>query len=156
MKKLIVILLVLLFSSYSFAADIQFLPGINQVYIKYKDSNKLKLITGIISSIAVHELSHIIMLEINNVNYNISWQGMSGHSKRDYQSDIAGFVGQNIVGFLLPRKSDFSLGYNTCTFLTTITYPLRIDNGDFGHNKRMLEWSIASLVASVNIIRIDW
>jgi len=156
MKKFVILLLVLLFSSSCLAADIQFLPDINQIYTRYKDSNKLKLVAGIISSIAVHELSHIAMLEINNVDYNISWQGMSGRGKRDYQSDMAGFVGQNIVGFILPRKSDFSLGYNTCTFLTTITYPLRIDNGDFGRNDRMLEWGIASLAASVNIMLVTW
>jgi hypothetical protein len=156
MKKLIVVLLVLLFSSSCLAADIQFLPSFTQVFNRYKDSNKLKLIAGALSSIVVHELSHIAMLEINDVDYNISWEGMSGHGKRDYQSDMAGFVGQNIIGFILPRKSDFALGYNTCTFLATITYPLRIDNGDFGQNGRMLEWGIASLAASVNIIQVTW
>jgi len=155
MKK-IVIFLIIFGANPVYSADFLVFPELSQIVTRFKDSNKIQLISGAISSILVHEASHIAMLEINGTDYNLSWRGMSGHGERDYQSDMAGFVGQNVVGFILPRKSDFALGYNATTFLTTVTYPLRIENGDFGRNGRMLEWSLASLAASVNILRVEW
>lgn len=121
-KFFIILVVVLLFSSYASASNIQILPQFKQVINRYKQASFLEFSAGMISSILVHELSHIAIVEIKGISYH--WDGTSIHAdESDYQCAIAGFAGQNIVGFLLPRKSDFTLGYNTATFLEVVSYP---------------------------------
>ena len=155
MKKLIVIVLFVLLSSSSFAADIQILPQFKQVVNRYKQASFFEFSAGIVSSVLVHELSHIVVAEIKGIGYH--WENTAiDPDESDYQCAMAGFAGQNIIGFLLPRKSDFALGYNSATFLEIASYPIRRANkGDFGDHSG-LEYGIFMFAATVNIIRIEW
>lgn len=155
--KAIFFLYILLYASSAFAYDIQIMPAVSHVYSRFADANKIQFIVGAVSSLVVHEVSHVVFLELRDVDYTLHINGIEGHGKRDYWSDMGGFIGQNAAGFALPRKSDFALGYNTMSAASIISYPIRITkSGDLDSNRRMSEWGLASIAASICFIQVMW
>lgn len=165
-KILVVLILLLLIPIYSYSFETKIL-GINN----FKKIEWDKFIIGAISSIVIHELGHIITMEIvgadyefiNPVSFKFSDNGISNEEAQWIAR--SGMLVQNVTGIILTsinNKSSFTKGYNFSSFISTITYPVRNqNNGDLKTLKKYgansgLEYSIFSAIAFINLVTIEW
>lgn len=121
--------------------------------------DKLTMVAGGLTSIAVHWLSHVAYLEANGIDWH--QQGLMENIERPWElSDSergwmgrSGFVGQLLIGTILKyspwSKTPFVTGYHIGTAAEIWTYPVIPQNegdiywiGDTGY----VEWGGYSLL----------
>ena len=131
MKKFIVIMLFVTCSCSGYNTRIN---GINPN--SFKEKNYLKIAAGIISSLAVHEASHLLYAELNGGGhldfdeFVVISENYSNNSYSEQQMfHRIGFLGQLAVGSILTvipetKHSDFTLGFNSFTTINTALYTI--------------------------------
>lgn len=149
MKRTAFILLVIIvFSTMTACAtknyEYQFM-GINSDH--FEDLNWKVITVGVISSLTVHELGHLLYAH-NHGGGSFDWDERVVIMKPDNQSDSeqqmfhrAGFLAQLFVGGLLTaipytRHSDFTLGFNSFTAINTAVYTATGGLGKSGDEDR--------------------
>jgi hypothetical protein len=154
--RLIRILFVLAILLPCTANAFQLFPDVKQFIERVESCNKWAILAGALTSAAVHEASHVIALELKDIDYDFHGLRISGSGPRDYMSDLAGFMGQVGIGYLLP-DSDFGIGWKVGTLLSLAIYPFHAGwrDGDFAGERRM-EYSLFTLAAGVNVLIIEW
>ena len=115
---LIVVGLFLLFPVIAFCGDNWefYIFGVN--VDRFKDMNWLTA-AGVVSSVVVHEVAHMLYLDLNGIDFWLERDGfrlavcrdqpLSHHKARVCAR--AGFVSQLIIGSFLPGDSDFTVGW---------------------------------------------
>jgi hypothetical protein len=173
MKKILLFILSIVFIFLSPAPvnaswDFYFF-GVDTKVFKQADYKMVAL--GMVTSIAVHTAGHYLYASINNMD--IHQEGFnevvgSGYSSTKYRNFAqAGFVLQHSVGLILTslpatRHLDFTRGYISYSFLSTVSYPLVWSNsGDLHfsdeHNgNKFVDYVFFSSIATHNMLRVKW
>lgn len=132
---IVMLIMCLLLASYiqCHAGDWEFnIMGINPADFKGRDWKVM--VVGAVVSLAVHELGHIAIADINGEasfsDMTVRWHGYHNHSHSTQQLfHRAGFLSQLLVGGVLTaipvtRHSDFALGFNGFTAGNTAIYTI--------------------------------
>lgn len=166
MKKVLLTLsFIFLLTSTCYSAEFYFL-GMNSKWLKKADWWQIGV--GAASSFIVHELGHLVVLEMTNSDYDFELFGFdytSPTKSRARSVAMAGFAFQHGTTLILQsinKESDFVRGYTAMTGLESLSYPLRHPNGGdlntFGRNGGNKDLSYIGLVGlSVHeLLRIEW
>lgn len=164
-------LLTLLFLALAAPAHAWEISLLGRTPAQIREANVLVLAAGAVTSLAVHELGHLVVMEI--YNSDTDWNGLTAfHVNRIDESDSemrniarAGFVGQLLVGTALrvvAPESDFTAGYSLWAAGETWTYPLRRQGGgdlemlkrNGGHADK--EFAMYAAWAAGNLLTITW
>ena len=132
MKKFtLIILLITLCSCSGYNTRIN---GINPNL--FKERNYFKIATGVISSLVVHEASHLLYAELNgggHFDFNefvvVSEDYYNTSYSEQQMFHRIGFLGQLAVGSILTaipetKHSDFTMGFNAFTAINTAIYTI--------------------------------
>jgi len=137
MKKTVLLFVMLLLSPAVCQA------GRVDVYVAGKNVKELEaqdalwIAAGCLADYGVHELSHVIALELTGADY--SYHDMSFYFKSDSNSERqwvgrAGFLGETAVNLLLSfskwDQSAFHTGFSLSATLRPLTYGLFFDTGN--------------------------
>lgn len=143
-----ILLVIIVFSTMTACAtkdyEFQFM-GVNADH--FNELNWKMITLGVISSLATHELGHLIYAH-NHGGGSFDWGKrtvtMGPDDQSDYEQQMfhrAGFLGQLIVGGVLTaipytRHSDFTLGFNAYTTVGTAVYTVTGGLGEAGGEDR--------------------
>lgn len=115
------------------------------------------------SSVAVHELSHIAVMEDRNVPYKWEWDGSFSYTAESLSDkeaiSRAGFVGQLGGSYLLKSinaKKVCQDGYNWGTTMQIATYMLRRNGHDLKYLSDREYATYLGTAISLNILDIKW
>lgn len=102
-----------------------------------KERNFGKVLLGGVLSLAVHETGHFIAGRALGMNTKFAWNNgpavMANNFYDQSETDraifaVAGMLSQSIVGTVMTtyaNDSDYTLGFNSFSAVTNLTYPLR-------------------------------
>jgi len=169
MKKLLIVLVLVFFSTPTFAGDYQFyFFGINSKF--FKEAKWGYIVLGVATSAATHWVGHMAYGKIVGADVGTDgvWRETIRNASPTDNANFArsGFVAQSIVGLVLTsfeksRKWDFTKGYVAMNAIEIWTYPIRWRNeGDIHllnkYGNGNAEWAGYSVIALHNILREDF
>ncbi len=170
MKKILIILIILLFSANVFAGDYQFyFFGINSKFIQ--EAKWQQIVIGASASVLTHFAGHIAYGKI--IGADVDTQGFwkdtihNGSPSEVINFSRSGFIAQSAIGLLLTsfeksRNWDFTRGYVAMSAVEIWSYPIRnqyggdIENINKYGGDGSLEWTGYSALALHNMLRINY
>lgn len=148
----------------------------------FEDRKVLPIITGIVSSFAIHEIGHLTAAKLMGADPYFSWDervAYAGDGYDEWSNDQkalfhgAGFLAQLVVGSTLTiipstRHSDFNLGFNTFSTITGLSYGITKgfngaadENSDvnnltkYGYDGQVVAFGTALLAGGMTYISLD-
>jgi len=120
----------------------------------FQDRQWHKIALGAVSSLAVHELGHIVVSELNGSSTSVRWDSSGpivwSVSDKPLSNDrlalysAAGFISQTIVGAALvaipkTRHLDFTFGFTSYSSVNSVTYAITDGTVDYASDTQNID-----------------